>query len=217
MPIDFDVSREKRSQIDKLLIQYTSFGRGNTDQNREDNARARTNIVNNLFANLTNFGTLNLASTTFGLNFDQDDIEGYSSDPSDLFKGIAAAISLANGGVVNFHGKKVESDYVLRNFRRYGRFIFYWEYLHYKIKVVTRLTPPRPGFIELYPLYMTITDKNQPIDDGIESGNDTEDDHDPYKTPPHMQTLFILQSLHDRVSRLEASYGLPTASPRRLE
>ena len=197
-------------------MRYTELGRGNTEQNRRNNERTRNNIIRELFHNLKHFENRGLAEFNFGFHFDQHYIDDAPSAEA-LFLGIAEAISNKKGMVSNFHHKKLEEKSELRGFEQFGRDLFYWHYMHYKITVYTKISPPVPGFASERFLKMKIVDLNKRFDnaDSDESGNDTDNDNDPLK--PTMMTCFILQSLHDRIKKLEASCGLqPTASQRRL-
>ena len=215
MSMDFDTSQGCMIQIDALLKQYG--GLGGTAENILDRQHIRSIMIDALFSNLNNFVTNHLADLTFSLDYDQDYIEKKKSDPAALFSGIADAISIKKGKVLNFYHTKIGEDHHAHNHLRHGRHLFCWDYLHYKITVVTKRTPPRPGFTERYFLHMRIVDIHQRSGhaDSDDSGDDTEDDYDARK---RITTFFILQSLHDRIKKLEASCGLqPTASQRRLE
>jgi hypothetical protein len=219
MAAEFDVSSGSRSAIDDLLLRFTYTG---TD---------RTFFIDNLFQHLTEF---NAAHETFDLGLNQTHVNqrfGDMSNFTNLFKGIANAICKKGPGVVNFHHGITGKKYSLRGFTRHERHVFTWQYLHYYFKVFTFIKKVGPGFTELYEFHMRITDTDKEQDDSGESGADTEDDNEPSKPPRSLashsarglldtdseQMLLILQSLHDRITKLEASYIPPTASPRRLE
>ncbi len=214
MPMDFDLSYTKRKQIDDLLKRYTAFDRDNRDE-----------FIENLFLHLECFNANDLDYTTFKLRLSRRDMNSSNEDYVALFRGIADAISKdGEKDVVKFRSENFEKDCSLNDFTKNGRILLDWEYMHYKIKVLAKLAPPSMRYSNLYDLYMTIDDTTETLYDIDESGNDTdsEDDNDPRKsrdpllTSSSMQTLCILQSLHDRIKRLETSIGLPNASQRRL-
>jgi hypothetical protein len=210
MADNFDVSTGCRAKIDDLLKEYTIYI--DTGHNARNNEVARTRFINELFRHLAGFRT---AKTKFDLELSQSYVKPTYDNGENiekLFRGIADAI--CKNQVVGFRHLIKGKRQVINNFWRHERHSLSWQYMNYNMNIFTVIVPTHEGRSELYEFYMTITDTSKIQDDRGESGNDTDDDHDLSKI---VLSLQILQSLHDRVSRLEASYGLPTASPQRLE
>jgi hypothetical protein len=195
----FDISDGCKARLNSLLTEYTIYNEG--DENTAVNNRnARSLFVDNIIRQLREFST---PAKTFDLYLDQTSVT--ETHIADLFREIA--LSICKGDIKEFHhvatGKRARQIY--------KRHVVSWEYLHYKFKVFTKIILRPEGFLTLYKFYMMIIDTSKEQDNDAGSGNDTADDD-------HLTTLFILQSLHDRVRKLEASYCQPpTASARRLE
>ena len=211
MSADFDTSKTCRKKIDRLLKVHSCLKAEDDEDDREE-------IIDALFFNLDRFNRTNPADSTFDFGLDQHDME--QSKSGTIFRGIADAISGGKGKVSNFYHKQLKKRYWLDGIERPGRDLFCWTYLHYQITVITKVSKQGPGITEIYSLIMTIIDldKKPPRVDSDESGDETEDDNDPLKARKGLRTFFILQSLHDRIKKLEVSCGLqPTAFQRRLE
>ncbi len=194
----FDTSEECRHTLDELLKQHTNLiDNGTNDYNH---MMSRNLIINSIMRRLQNAITY----VSFDTNLSFGAIHPGQQDI--LFTGIANAIS---GRSVTLQKKERGNDdrYLVPQAKRYE---YCWDIAPYKCKFFTR-----NKYDNYLQFYMEI--ENGDLISGVDTDSETHTDHG--ETVSSMFT--ILQSMHDRVTRLESS--LPRtrpsiiACPRRLE
>jgi hypothetical protein len=195
MASDFDISQTCRETIHALLRENTSLNGLNPQEINLD-YRRRQSVVSAIVMALDDFESRHKVKATFWLCLRAEMLIDAAKTDS-LFMGIANAI--CKNHVTNFHSMNSSE-----------RYVFSWDYNKYHIMAYSKKNHWKSFF-------MTVIDTYKMQDEEAESGNDTEDERKFIDSSKESLVCSLLQSLHDRINKLEAFYSNPTASLRRLE
>jgi hypothetical protein len=192
MATDFDFSEKCRETIHKLLTENTTLNGLNSAEERfRLDYRTRESVIFAIFRKLRAFEIEHKVKDTFWLTLRGDRLTD-SRKANSLFMGIANAI--CKNRATDFHSMD-SSD----------RYVFSWKYNNYDIKAYSKRNDYKSFF-------MTIINTHKVQDGDAESGKDTDDDRFFLNSSKESLVYSLLQSMHDRINELEASYSPPASS-----